>query len=79
MNTKNLPLIKFEIQVRKSAVISGIWKSCLNCENWSENKLAVKLGEFVNEENPVCVLANRRPPTEVIVVGCPSWEDCIPF
>jgi recombinational DNA repair protein RecR len=46
-----------------------IYKSCLNCVNFREQR-----GE-------VCQLVNQRPPARVIAYGCKMWEpnDEIPF
>ena len=46
-----------------------IYKSCMNCINF-------------NEQREGCSLANwQRPPARVIAYGCPQWEDIdeVPF
>lgn len=47
----------------------GIWHSCMNCFNWHK----------VKDNSKGCMKYNAMPPPEVIVVGCKSWEDDIPF
>lgn len=42
----------------------GIWSSCVNCEHWSAT---------------YCTKYNSTPPTDVLVVGCPEWQEVIPF
>jgi hypothetical protein len=49
--------------------VDPIYKSCLTCINFSEQREG-------------CSLANyQRPPARVIAYGCPQWEDVdeIPF
>lgn len=44
-----------------------IYRSCVNCEHWHENK-------------EICELAKARPPARVIVYACERWVDMeIPF
>ena len=40
------------------------WVTCLNCEHWREDK---------------CKLYQAVPPPRVIVHGCASYEEKIPF
>mgnify|MGYP007112196905 CR=1 FL=1 len=60
-----------DLQIRRKVVKACIWKSCVNCLNWApnENKGA--------EE--VCSLYKARPPADVIVIGCVSHIEDIPF
>jgi hypothetical protein len=39
-------------------------RTCLNCDNF---------------KNELCTLANQRPPAKIIVFGCDSHSDEIPF
>ena len=43
-----------------------IWHSCLNCEDW-------------HEEKNVCVRFEVTPPPATIVHGCVYWLASIPF
>lgn len=49
----------------------GMFKSCVNCEHWLEGPPDNKL--------QICGLYKMRPPTKVIVSGCDSHSDNIPF
>lgn len=46
---------------------ANIWRSCLNCINWSE------------KPNLGCRIYKALPPPKVIVHGCRDWDDDIPF
>jgi len=47
--------------------IKPIYKSCLNCEHFSE-------------ATEICKKYKQRPPARVIAYACPSYEDLeIPF
>lgn len=47
--------------------LKPIYKSCLNCENF-------------NEEKEICKKYNQRPPARVIAYACKDWDDLeIPF
>jgi hypothetical protein len=49
----------------------GLFRSCLNCEHW------IKEGAPLNPET--CGLYKSRPPARIIVTGCESHSDNIPF
>lgn len=51
---------------RLEEIVGAILPTCANCGNYDHNR-------------EVCKLAGQRPPAVVIVRGCPSWEDDIPF
>ena len=52
-------------QVR--AIRRGSWRTCVNCDQF-------------NKETEGCKFANgSRPPAMVIVMGCDSWVEEIPF
>lgn len=51
-------------QVR--ALRHGDLRSCVNCDHF-------------NEPDEVCALCAARPPAKVIVLGCDSWTEEIPF
>lgn len=44
----------------------GIWTTCLNCEHW-------------DQAPRICQQYQSTPPDHVIVVGCPAWQETIPF
>lgn len=47
--------------------LKPIYKSCVSCEHWEEEK-------------ELCKLNNLRPPARVIVYACELWVDMeIPF
>ena len=46
---------------------AGYHRTCLTCFNWIEN------------ENPHCGKYKMRPPTKIIISGCPDHTDLIPF
>lgn len=68
MNTKYDEQKKTRIEARQAqqnqVVTAYGWLTCLNCEHWRDDK---------------CKLYNAVPPPAVIVHGCPSHEDKIPF
>ena len=81
MNKRNLkPRLRVDATYDIQSAIHGIiirtiegtdpiYKSCMNCINFSEQREG-------------CSLANyQRPPARVIAYGCPQWEDIdeIPF
>lgn len=49
----------------------GMFKSCYNCEYWIEGP--------PNNKQQICGLYKLRPPTKIIVCGCESHSDNIPF
>ena len=51
---------------QNEARAQGLLVSCLNCEQF-------------DQKAEVCRLANVRPPAAVLIVGCPSWSEDIPF
>jgi hypothetical protein len=53
---------------RVSRHLDDVTKTCLNCAHFSP-------------KNELCMFngTNQRPPAKVIVSGCPSHEDEIPF
>lgn len=56
-----------EERFRSGMVYGHVWKTCLNCENWSE----ITSG---------CSKAGGAlPPPEIIVLGCDSWVADVPF
>lgn len=61
--------IKYAIEhIFKVKRNSFLYRNCLNCVHW-------------NEDNDLCGKFNARPPTEIIVYSCESYEDNydIPF
>ena len=65
------PDARYNIQIAIMHAIEhreSIYKNCLNCLNFNENK-------------EICNLCNQRPPARVIAYGCPQWIDVteIPF
>lgn len=65
-----------EIKFHQKLIKHGVVPTCINCEHWGMNQGAVT-GKPPKEE--VCRLYSMRPPAEVIVFGCPSWEWDLPF
>lgn len=62
------------LQMRE--VMAGRWRCCWNCDKWTEGHNEMS----TNTAAPRCRLFNQRPPTEVIIVGCPEWfASGIPF
>lgn len=51
---------------RLEEITSNILPTCANCGHY-------------DHKQEICKLASSRPPARVIVKGCPSWEDDIPF
>jgi hypothetical protein len=42
----------------------GAISTCMNCLSWDGEK---------------CLLAKTTPPPEVLVFGCPAWDNTLPF
>ena len=57
---------KFKAKVEEVAAAMVVGTSCLDCEHFRERK-------------ELCVLYNQRPPVRVLVNGCPSFSENIPF
>lgn len=55
-----------KIEFQSKAIARHLWCTCLNCEHW-------------DKKAELCNLAGARPPLSVVVTGCPSWLDEIPF
>ena len=54
------------------AIRQGTIRTCINCEHWAPNSASAAPEE--------CVLApGCRPPAVVLVLGCDSWMQEIPF
>lgn len=51
-------------KLHRFLVRQGAVSTCLNCVNWN--------GEC-------CTLAKTVPPPEVLVFGCPAWDNTLPF
>ncbi len=55
----------------------GMFKTCLNCEHWIEGTQVETL--LPPESRQMCKLYGARPPTKIIVCGCESHSDNIPY
>jgi hypothetical protein len=66
-----------EIKFHKKLVDNGVVPSCISCAHWGTNTTQVDGNLLPREE--VCRLYSMRPPAEVIVLGCASWEWDFPF
>lgn len=49
----------------------GFFRTCANCEHWIEGP--------PDNKQQICGLYKQRPPVNVIVSGCESHSDNIPF
>ena len=49
----------------------GFFKTCANCSHWIEGP--------PHNRQQLCGLFKQRPPTNIIVSGCPEHSDNIPF
>jgi len=54
------------VPIHKRMIIDQVFRSCLNCEHFDSGL-------------ELCMLANARPPAQVIVYGCQKWEADVPF
>lgn len=65
---KHVPLshLALRVEFHKRLVKLQVVNSCLNCVEW-------------NPKPETCGKYKARPPAEVIVYGCPAWEEDIPF
>ena len=50
---------------------NGFFRNCNNCEHWVEGP--------PHNRQQICGKFKMRPPTDVIVSGCPEHSDQIPF
>lgn len=77
--------VAFRLKSQQAMIDTFAWQCCLNCEHWKEeNKVKVadqtKFSGFREEDRgPLCTLYDMRPPTKFIIIGCESYQDCIPF
>jgi hypothetical protein len=51
-------------KLHRFLVKQGAVSTCLNCCNWKRGR---------------CALADTVPPAEVLVFGCPAWDNTLPF
>lgn len=51
-------------KLHRFLVKQGAVSTCLNCVNWQASK---------------CKLAGAPPPPEILVFGCQSWDNILPF
>lgn len=79
MTQKTLPPGDFRKQysreMQEALVQVGFWKSCVNCEHFSNNS-ADRRGL---PESRTCHRWNGEPPPLVIVLACDEWLHLIPF
>jgi hypothetical protein len=69
-----LPL---RIELHKGLITSGSLPSCLSCEHMINSN--VLLGTTPWFEPVFCEKFKMKPPIQVVVIGCTSWEEGIPF
>lgn len=57
---------EFEVAYKLHRFLSrqGVVSTCLNCLHW---------------QNDQCTLAAAVPPPQVLVFGCQSWDNTLPF
>lgn len=79
MMSKELPpgdyCKQYARQMQTALVEVGFWKTCVNCEHFSNNSAE-------RREAPVskrCHRWNAEPPPEVIIYGCEEWLSVVPF
>ena len=65
------PMNKLALILANELYEMGMFKSCCNCEHWLEGPPDNRL--------QICGKFKVRPPTNVIVSGCESHSDNIPF
>jgi hypothetical protein len=63
-------LTKLAFQIVEYLDDAGYHRTCLTCAHWVED-------DGVNKQ--MCAKYGRRPPTKIIVSGCPDHTDLIPF
>lgn len=52
---------------------AGLFRSCLNCDHWINDE------DKRTELRETCDLYHARPPARIIITGCSSHSDTIPF
>jgi hypothetical protein len=65
MDSKNQS-VKLRQDWQQLHIKSATFVTCANCISYDRRKDA-------------CLLFNSRPPVDVVVIGCDSWEQDIPF
>lgn len=58
--------VQYMLKLTEKLIEKQLITSCLTCVNF-------------NEGMEVCVIAQARPPIRVLVLGCPSWSEDLPF
>lgn len=66
---------QYSKQMQQALLDVGFWKSCVNCESWSNNSAERKDAK----PDHICHRWNCQPPPEVIVLGCENWLCIVPF
>lgn len=61
--------IRHAAQVVADAIVPKLDAMTRHCANCDHMQVATE----------VCKIAGERPPLKVLVVGCPRWEEQIPF
>lgn len=66
---------QYSKQMQQALVDVGFWKTCLNCESYSNNSAERKDAP----KDSLCHRFNAQPPPEVIVLACENWQCIVPF
>lgn len=62
-------------ELRLRVVRAGLWRCCMNCENWCEVPVVTSMERVYNQ----CSKYNMLPPDEILMVGCVEHVQEIPF
>ena len=63
---------------QREMVKRGVLTTCLNCESWWSGAIN-PAGPGASQKPAQCLKFNALPPPEVLVYGCPDWEQLMPF
>jgi len=75
----SINMLRLQVNLQEEALKSATWHSCLNCGHFGDSDAKRKLANLGLLEELQCMKYKAKPPLNVIVVGCESWEDGIPF
>lgn len=63
---------------QREAVRRVFWRCCLNCDHWDDGKVTPGTGQQPRPEG-CSKFGGQKPPAEIILMGCDSHEESIPF
>jgi len=62
---------------QREAIRRCFWRSCLNCDHWNDGQ--AKAGNDAGKPQGCRKASYSLPPPDIIVFGCDSYVEQIPF